>query len=136
MPAIKVLGLRLFDEAADGLASEMLAFAHAIELGVLWGSVKDENPGIHAGEFRKPHSQLRFGIFARRVERCRIRIPKACYREPCNLHRLPVEIMKAIPAAEARNVRFRLMISRDDIHPIGTLLQNRTELIQAAAPIG
>src|ERR1700675_2337702 len=54
---------------------------------------------------------------------------------PGDLDGLPVEIVKAILAAEISDVRFGFMIARNDVHSIGALLHDRAEHVQAAPPI-
>src|SRR5260370_8183274 len=98
----------LFDKIANGLDSEMLAFARAIELGVSGRSVAYENPRIDAREFRKSLRQFVFAVFARGVERCRIRIAQTPFHIPIVLHRFPIKIVTAIPPSESPHSTSRL----------------------------
>src|SRR5271168_2696037 len=104
MSAVEIRGLMLIDEFANRRASEVLAFARAIELRIFGRRVTDENQGIEIRELLKPRAQLLLRVFAGCVERRGIRIAETSHRITLNLDGLPVKIMEAVRIAEAHDI--------------------------------
>src|SRR5258708_9807135 len=135
MPAIKIPRLIPIDKIPNGLAAKMLIFSRLIELRALGRRVANQHQRIETGELRKPGGQFFFGIFARCIERRRIRLPKTSHSEAIQLNRLSMEIVEAILLAKLCDVLLRFMIPRDHVHVLGSLLHHRTESLDAASPI-
>ena len=94
----------------------------------------DQHQRLRAGEAAEPVGQLRFGVFAGRVEGRGTGIAEAGDVPLSDLQVPPVEIVQSEAGAHAGDLVGRFVIAGQDVHPVGARLQIFAAAIEALAP--